>query len=65
MECPSCLVCSNHLWALLCVRVSHPIEADVQGADGADAAKLCLPSAQLSYGIPASQGERTLPSPLH
>lgn len=51
------LMCFSHLWGVLCACMSHPTEADIQGADGADAAKLCLPSAQLSYGLPASQGE--------
>lgn len=49
-----------HLWAVLCECVSHHIEAGVQGADGADAAKLCFPSAKCSYGLPASQGEWSL-----
>lgn len=32
-------------------------EACVQGADGADAAELCLPSSELSHGLSQSQGK--------
>lgn len=37
--------------------VCRPAEADVQGADGADAAELRLPPPQLSSGLPESPGE--------
>lgn len=40
-----------------CVSVSGPTEAAVQGADGADASELRLPLAELSFGLPACQGE--------
>lgn len=55
----------NHCCTVLCVSVSRPTETDVQRPDGANAAKLRLPPAQLSYGLLASQGERTFPSLLH
>lgn len=59
MSNPHCIILYfNHLWGVLCVvSMFYPTEADVQGADGADAAKLCLPFAQLPYGLPASQGK--------
>lgn len=40
------------------IRVST--ETAVQGRDGADAAELRLPSAQLAPGLPASQGALTI-----
>lgn len=40
-----------------CLSITFATEADVQGADGADAAKLRLPFAQLSSKLPSSQGE--------
>ena len=58
-------IAASHLWTMLCECVSHHIEAGVQGADGADAAKLCFPSAKCSYGLSASQGEWTLTCLLH